>query len=103
MRKNNIVIVNKSRFTIFLTIIIILLTFLFSGLLNRVIAKTNIFQDYQDYNEIFVREGDTIWNIAKKNNPYEEDIRKIVFKIEKLNGLEGQYIRPGDMIKIPRK
>nr|WP_252187879.1 LysM peptidoglycan-binding domain-containing protein [Anaeromonas frigoriresistens] len=67
--------------------------------MNIVVAQENT---YEDYYKVFVREGDTIWEIAHDHNPYGEDVRKIVYEIEKMNNLESQYIRPGDIIKVPR-
>lgn len=100
MKRRNMVIVSKFRFSLFLSIILLVLTLLINGLLNGVIARGDT---YSDYLNVFIREGDSIWDIAQDNNPYNEDIRKIVYEIEKANDLEGKYIQPGDVIKVPRK
>lgn len=100
MKRKSIVIVSKIRFSLFLSIILLVLTLLINGLLNGVIAREDT---YSDYLNVFIREGDSIWNIAQDNNPYNEDIRKIVYKIEKFNNLKGKYIQPGDVIKVPKK
>lgn len=99
MKNTKIVIVNKFRFTTFLSVVLLILTLLISSLLNVVIAKEDT---YNDYFKVYVREGDTIWKIAQENNPYGEDIRKVVYEIEKMNKLEDEYIKPGDIIKVPR-
>ena len=45
----------------------------------------------------FVKEGDTLWNIAKKYNVLVEDIARI-------NGIENEnVIMPGDKLIIPKK
>ena len=45
----------------------------------------------------FVKDGDTLWNIAKRYNVLVEDIVKI-------NGIENENeIMPGDKLIIPKK
>ncbi|WP_054870220.1 LysM peptidoglycan-binding domain-containing protein [Caloranaerobacter sp. TR13] len=91
-------IVNKTRFIIFLVISITLILVLISALfkIGKAYSVT-----YTQYINIEVKAGDTLWNIAKKNNSKKEDIRKLVYKIMELNDLETAKIKPGDIIKVP--
>ncbi len=50
--------------------------------------------------EYVVREGDTLWDIARRISP-EGHHGKIVWTIRELNGLESPLIRPGQRILIP--
>ena len=47
-----------------------------------------------------VEAGDTVWDIAKKIALPEEDVRKIVWQIEKDNAIENADIQPGQVLKI---
>lgn len=52
--------------------------------------------------EYVVREGDTLWDIARRISP-EGHHGKTVWTIRELNGLESSLIRPGQKILIPIK
>lgn len=99
MHSKKIVIVNKFRFTLFLSIITLVLALVLNNLLGIAFASSNT---YNDYNKVFIEEGDSLWNIAKENNPNGEDVRKIVYEIREINNIENEWIKPGDVIKIPR-
>ncbi|MGO1368755.1 MAG: LysM peptidoglycan-binding domain-containing protein [Senegalia sp. (in: firmicutes)] len=98
MHNKKIVIVNRVRFTMFLSVITLVLALLLNNVLGIVFASDT----YKDYNKVFVQKGDSIWNIAKENNPNGEDIRKIVYEIREVNDIENEWIKPGDILKIPR-
>lgn len=91
-------IVNKTRFITFLVISITIILVLISALfkIGKAYSVT-----YTQYINIEVRTGDTLWDIARKNNSRKEDIRKLVYKIMKLNDLDTAKIKPGDIIKVP--
>lgn len=91
-------IVNKTRFVAFLIIFIILILIIISALFK--IGKAYSIT-YTQYIDIEVKAGDTLWDIAKKNNSGKEDVRKLVYKIMKLNNLDTAKIKPGDIIKVP--
>jgi LysM repeat protein len=50
--------------------------------------------------EIPVRDGDTIWNIAKQYGT-SDSIRHDVYTIMKLNNIEDGMIYPGQVIIVP--
>ena len=91
-------IVNKTRFITFLIILLTLTSILINALfkIGKAYSVT-----YTHYINIEVKAGDTLWGIAKKNNTGKEDIRKLVYKIMKINNLETAKIKPGDIIKVP--
>ncbi|MTI70257.1 MAG: LysM peptidoglycan-binding domain-containing protein [Firmicutes bacterium] len=95
-----IIIANKFRFIIFMTCLILLLLTTTSIILNtnKVFSTT-----YQEYKTIVVDKGDTLWEIASNNNPKEEDVRKVIYELKVVNNLKSAYIRPGDILKIPKK
>ena len=47
-----------------------------------------------------VCKGDTLWSVASKYKPYESDIRKCVYSVEKINHI-GADIQPGQTIIVP--
>lgn len=53
------------------------------------------------YVDVLVKEGDTIWNLAKKHTS-ENDIRKTIYNIKKANNLSTADIYPGQLLKIPQ-
>lgn len=51
--------------------------------------------------EIVVKPGDTLWEIAEENCP-NQDPRKTIFEIKKLNNLEG-HIQPHQSLTVPKQ
>lgn len=50
-----------------------------------------------------VAPGDTLWSIAEEYNPdYKGDLRSLVYAIEKENGIDGDVIFVGELIKVAR-
>jgi len=98
MYNKRLVIVNKFRFITFLLVLILLFALLLNNLLSVVVASNT----YDDYERITIKEGDTIWDIAKSNNPKGDDVREVVYKIKKINNISNEWIEAGDILKIPR-
>ncbi len=98
MRSKKIIIVSKTRFVIFVTLVLLILGFISSEFFKfeKVYSAT-----YDKWIEITISKGDTLWQIAKNNNPNNHDIRKVVFEIMEYNDMEDANIMPGDVIKIP--
>lgn len=50
-----------------------------------------------------VAPGDTLWSIAEEYNPdYKGDLRSLVYAMEKENGIDGDVIFVGELIKVAR-
>lgn len=45
--------------------------------------------------------GDTLWDIAKENNPQNKDVRKVIDDIIRLNRLTNTSLCCGDELIIP--
>ena len=66
------------------------------------------FVDYQEASagnqsgliKVVVEEGDTLWAISRRLNS-NEDTRKIVYRIKKINKLLNANIHPGQQLLIP--
>lgn len=50
-----------------------------------------------------VAPGDTLWSIAEEYNPdYTGDVRSLVHAMETENGIDGDVIFVGDLIKVAK-
>ena len=94
-------IVDKKRFFSFIFFIIILAITIILMFSKNNKAYSSTYKE--NYIEIIVKRGDTLWNIAIKNMPKKYDVRKMVYEIMKFNEMEDANIYPGDFIKIPIK
>lgn len=92
-------IVNRRRFTIFLTTVmtfVFMIVFSLGAMINKVEGYA-----LPTYKEVTVASGDTVWSIAKANKNSSDDIRKVIHEIGSLNDLNDFNIQPGQVIKIP--
>lgn len=96
--KKRVKIANKKRFIVFLSILFIVFGTAVSGMikLNPVYSSKS-----EEFVEITIVPGDTLWEIAKRNNPYNQDVRKIVYEIMKINNMKSASLKSGSTIKIP--
>ena len=92
-----LVIKNKFRFICFLLVLFSLMYALMVSLFNlgNVYSKS-----YDEYAVYYVTSGDTLWEIAEKNNVNNIDTRKLINEIKEVNNI-GSEIFAGQEIKIP--
>lgn len=91
-------IVNRTRFTAFAVLVIIVCAFAVSSLMginNASGAST------QEYVQIKVTSGDTLWNLAKEYGPKNTDTRMVVYEICQLNNITASELMAGQFITIP--
>jgi len=85
---------NKRRFFTLIAIIIV-------SLILGISATTIAYGDKEtSFKEVTVRSGDTLWSIAEKYNK-NEDIRKYIYEIKKINNLKTSDIYAGDTLILP--
>ena len=89
---------SKFRFTLFMTIAM-LMVFSLAGTLIGINDAESLTK--ATYTEIRVQSGDTLWNLADKFGPDNKDIREIVYEICKVNDISADSIYPGQKILIP--
>lgn len=95
--KRRYVLKNKRRFTIIITIF--LMVFIFAGFMITVEATSDE-PPADSYEKVTVQKGDTLWDIALRLNK-KSDPRVLIYKIKKLNNLESCYIYEGQELLIP--
>ncbi len=89
---------SEFRFTLFLFVFIILIMLTSSILFDYNPATALTERNYETV-EIYL--GDTLWEIASEYAPKNMDIRRAVYKLQKLNNLTATDLMPGMVIKIP--
>ncbi len=52
--------------------------------------------------KVVVHEQDTLWSIARQYGPADADVRHVVYRIKRVNRLDGSLIRPGDVLLVPQ-
>lgn len=96
--RRGVKIVNRTRFVLFMLIVIVTLGIVLGSILKLDAAYSTT---YDKWKVITVSSGDTLWHIAKANNPNNHDIRKVVYDIMKYNDMEKANIIAGQTLKIP--
>lgn len=99
MKDKKYIIVNSTRFFIFITFILVIISLIVSLVFNLPKAHSSSYM--QNYKEYYVAKGDNLWDISLRNMPKDFDVRRMVYEIKKLNDMETSYIYEGDSIKIP--
>lgn len=92
-------VVNKKRFFIFSTTVLIVIISLISLFKPSNKAHSSILEE--QFIEIAILKGDTLWDIAIEYMPERYDVRKMIYNIKGINEMETSYIYPGDIIKVP--
>lgn len=50
---------------------------------------------------VTVAPGDSLWTIAERHAEPGEDIRRVVHRIRRHNGLDGGLVHPGMVLQVP--
>ena len=89
---------SRFRFTVFVVLTIILLTTAINFALGLNTAASLTVQEYMD---VEVKSGDTLWNIAQDYMPDDMDTRKAVFQLCSLNDISADQLYAGMTIQVP--
>lgn len=54
-----------------------------------------------EYKQVIVGRGDTLWSLARQHGPQGRDIRDTVYRIRRINELDGALLYPGQTIMVP--
>ena len=95
--KKTLKVKSRVRFTAFVLIMLFAVTGLFNTMLglNDALGLTK-----QEYIEVSINSGDTLWTIAEQYMPSDMDIRKAVHIIKNVNEIDSQ-LQPGQTILVP--
>lgn len=66
------------------------------------LAISRAFVDTTTYDTVYVKPGDTIWQIASNYATDKDDVREVVFEIRRINKLDNNaHVYPGQSLKVP--
>lgn len=91
-------IISKTRFTIFVLIMIILTGSVLLGIKNTVTVNVTAAAKSE---KITVMSGDTVWDIAVEYKPENMDIREAVDRICTANNMKAGDLQAGQELIIP--
>ena len=91
-------ITSKFRFTMFLVVMILCLMTAIGTLLG---FNTVNSASMNQYNQVQVEAGDTLWNIACEYAPDDMDVRKVVYDICDINEIQADQLEAGQKIIVP--
>ena len=91
-------VTNRFRFTVFVTIMIILITTLVNFALGLNTAESLTYVEYMD---LEIMSGDTLWSIAETYMSDSDDIRVAVYELCKINDISADQLQAGMTIQVP--
>ena len=89
---------SRFRFTVFVVLTIVLMTTAANFALGLNTAASSTVQEYMD---VEIKSGDTLWNIAETYMPDNMDTREAVYQICSLNDLSADELYAGMTIQVP--
>ena len=91
--KPKMIIKNKFKFIRSITIIVFLLSILYSTSIARI--------DKEEETTLYtVNKGDTLWTIAQEYKADNKDIRQYIYELKKINNITNSNIYDGKTLKI---
>ncbi len=91
-------VADRFRFTVFVTIMIILITTLVNFALGLNTAESLTYVEYMD---LEIMSGDTLWSIAETYMSDADDIRVAVYELCKINDISADQLQAGMTIQVP--
>lgn len=86
------------RFTGFLAVMILLVLAATINVLGLELSDQAV---EPAYTEVRVQSGDTVWDLALEFGPQDEDVRRVVKRICRINGIAPEDLQPGQILQIP--
>ena len=93
-------IASKFRFSVFIITMVLMIIMSISAMVHNVYAggKGDVTNTYY---AITVESGDTLWEIAQRYSNDNTDIRRFIYEISSINGLDTAEIVEGQQLLIP--
>lgn len=79
----------------------IILSTLLAIIIVMILSTTAFGSTPQEFETVVVTDGDSLWSIAQEFNYGNQDIRRLVADIIEVNSLDGDYIYPDMILKVP--
>lgn len=89
---------SRIRFTLFVAAAIISLTAAVNFALGLSTADSSTIQEYI---EVKISSGDTLWSIAETYMPDSQDIRRSVYELCKINDITASELYAGMTVTVP--
>lgn len=83
----------RRRFVTVTVVFILMMTAMVNYAMAKRLEQENI--------SVVVKNGESIWSIARENNPQNKDIRKLVYEIMEANNISDGRIFAGQELIIP--
>lgn len=91
---------SKSRFTIFVSVMLIVIIMCMGFITGRFDAEGS---SRSEYVSVTVSSGDTLWDIACRYCDQDTDVRRFIHEISELNDVSAGELAPGQILLIPVK
>lgn len=91
-------VVNRFRFTVFVVATIITISTMVNFMLDLDTAAS---LSYNEYAQVEIQSGDTLWSIAEKYMPKSLDTREAVYKLCQINNIDANTLYVGSIIQVP--
>ncbi len=88
---------NKFRFTVFVSVMVLIISVLLGMIVPVKAHAGNI-----GYIEVKVCGGDTLWDLASQYGDPNKDVRENIYDICRINNVSAATLREGDSILIPQ-
>jgi hypothetical protein len=99
MKSKRYVIVDSKRFFLFMTFLITIIALVMFSIMSMTGAYSAA--SVENFEEYWIKQGDTLWEIADKYAPEGYDTRKFIYEIKEHNEMETSMIFQGEKLLIP--
>ncbi|MGC2872971.1 cell division suppressor protein YneA [Ihubacter sp. rT4E-8] len=91
-------ITSRFRFTLFITITILCIFTVMSTLIGFNTVSSSAMDQYH---QVKIQSGDTLWEIAAEYGPEDADVRRIIHEICDINEISADSLEAGQTIIVP--
>ncbi|MBE6036525.1 MAG: LysM peptidoglycan-binding domain-containing protein [Clostridiales bacterium] len=88
---------SRARFTVFVLVVFLMM----AGAVNTVFGLDAHAASEPEYLQIEVESGDTLWDLARDFGPDDQDVRRVIKHICKINNVSPETLQPGQVLLIP--
>lgn len=101
IRRKKYIIKSRVRFTIFIIIVFAILATAITAVIIKANHTEKMTMTKQNYTQIKVAPGDTLWSIADEYMPQDMDRRQSVYIISQVNNTSASELCAGQILSIP--